>query len=241
MSQVFRDVRGDGGNAGGGAGGGGSPRNNANETCSGASSPRHPERMDTMKQKVSRGGTSPRAYQQIDIFPQREAEQHSPIHSHNSRSSIGSLDSMRGRKFACLFDPAVKNGRALVMKFDIDGVGTFQEVTRLDLLRMTQDAAKPNVDLTTAAAEEEEYGGVTSPRSEQRGPMRRIKARRPSVRRMFGEPADATPYASICDVQVRELNTCRKGFFRMRVCSQPPDPLLCSRSACPCSRHPQIG
>ncbi|DBA01569.1 TPA: hypothetical protein N0F65_011540 [Lagenidium giganteum] len=45
-------------------------------------------------------------------------------------------------KYGCQFDPGAKRGQSLVLKFDIHGESTFLEMTRLDVLRMAQNAGR---------------------------------------------------------------------------------------------------
>ncbi|EEY55123.1 uncharacterized protein PITG_22161 [Phytophthora infestans T30-4] len=45
-------------------------------------------------------------------------------------------------KFFCRFDPVTRKGRLLMLLFVRDGSSTLQEMSRLDVLRMTQEAAK---------------------------------------------------------------------------------------------------
>ncbi|DAZ98851.1 TPA: hypothetical protein N0F65_002576 [Lagenidium giganteum] len=44
-------------------------------------------------------------------------------------------------KYHCRFDPMLKNGRSLVLRFDSNGEATFEEMSRLEVLRMTEQAA----------------------------------------------------------------------------------------------------
>lgn len=166
-----------------------------------------PELLETVRCKVTRttGERSPRAYQKIEISSpdeedhQQQQRRNVSLRSANSMSSMASAGG-KTRKFACQFDPSVKNGRALVLKFDEHGVGAFQEITRLELLRLTQEAAKPSVNL--AAGEDDAAADVLS--DDERGPTRRVKARKTALRRPHADPGDKNaPYATICDVQVR--------------------------------------
>lgn len=45
------------------------------------------------------------------------------------------------QRFACAFDPSLKHVRSLVLRFSPDGSSAFEEVSRADVLRMTQEAA----------------------------------------------------------------------------------------------------
>ncbi|POM73433.1 CorA Metal Ion Transporter (MIT) Family [Phytophthora palmivora] len=45
-------------------------------------------------------------------------------------------------RFFCRFDPVTRKGRLLMLLFDRHGNSTLQEMSRLDVLRMTQEAAK---------------------------------------------------------------------------------------------------
>ncbi|KAG3029407.1 hypothetical protein PC121_g6686 [Phytophthora cactorum] len=45
-------------------------------------------------------------------------------------------------RFFCRFDPVTRKGRLLMLLFGRDGSSTLQEMSRLDVLRMTQEAAK---------------------------------------------------------------------------------------------------
>ncbi|RLN94647.1 hypothetical protein BBJ28_00009285 [Nothophytophthora sp. Chile5] len=67
-------------------------------------------------------------YQRIDVRNSEPAEL-----SGSSASSI--------RKFSCQFDPGTKSGRVLVLVFDRKGWPTLKEMSRHEVLRMTQEAA----------------------------------------------------------------------------------------------------
>ncbi|RLN67667.1 hypothetical protein BBJ28_00009304 [Nothophytophthora sp. Chile5] len=67
-------------------------------------------------------------YQRIDVRSSEPAEL-----SGSSASSI--------RKFSCQFDPGTKSGRVLVLVFDRKGWPTLKEMSRHEVLRMTQEAA----------------------------------------------------------------------------------------------------
>ncbi|EGZ23919.1 hypothetical protein PHYSODRAFT_486951 [Phytophthora sojae] len=45
-------------------------------------------------------------------------------------------------KFFCRFDPVARKGRLLMLLFDRQGNSTLQEMSRMDVLRMTQEAAR---------------------------------------------------------------------------------------------------
>lgn len=105
------------------------------------------------------------------------------------------------KRFACQFDPGSKNGRVLVLLFDRNGDSEFKEMSRLDVLRMTQQAAAPSEE------EPEEVGEATDITPPM--PLRRLgsvgaKGRRTSmhVTRGDGGGIDGPNYATVCDVQV---------------------------------------
>ncbi|KAL3671823.1 hypothetical protein V7S43_002492 [Phytophthora oleae] len=73
---------------------------------------------------------------------QRMVEVRSPEPAEASGSSLHSF-----KKFACQFDPGAKSGRVLVMIFDRKGRPTMKEMSRHEVLRMTQEAAEPKEDI----------------------------------------------------------------------------------------------
>ncbi|ETI49936.1 hypothetical protein F441_06412 [Phytophthora nicotianae CJ01A1] len=103
------------------------------------------------------------------------------------------------KRFACQFDPGSKNGRVLVLLFDRNGDSEFKEMSRLDVLRMTQQAAMPKEEEPEEAGEVVDVAGL---------PLRRLgslgaKGRRTSMNIMRGEGGglDGPNYATVCDVQ----------------------------------------
>lgn len=105
------------------------------------------------------------------------------------------------KRFACQFDPGSKNGRVLVLLFDRNGDSEFKEMSRLDVLRMTQQAAVPREE------EPEEVGEAADIAPAM--PLRRLgsvgaKGRRTSMSVMRGDGGgpDGPNYATVCDVQV---------------------------------------
>ncbi|KAJ0402550.1 hypothetical protein P43SY_000813 [Pythium insidiosum] len=50
-------------------------------------------------------------------------------------------DALADKRFACQFDPTQRGGRSLMLRFDLEGNATFEEMSRVDVLRMAQDAA----------------------------------------------------------------------------------------------------
>lgn len=131
-----------------------------------------------------------------------------------SIKSFSSTVSM-GKRFTCQFDPGAKNGRSLVrsavlhaayscvlcahcgrqvLKFDASGTATFQEMSRLEVLRMAQEAAQP------ALVPDPE--DVTSDTDE---PDAARKPRRTSVRRLntHANILDSANFSRSCDVQAR--------------------------------------
>lgn len=67
-----------------------------------------------------------------------------------------------------------------MLRFDADGNSAFEEMSRVDILRMAQDAATPVVEKLSLDAASEPAREVPTPKA--RG---------------------QTPYGTICDVQVR--------------------------------------
>ncbi|GLD92952.1 hypothetical protein PINS_up001544 [Pythium insidiosum] len=57
-------------------------------------------------------------------------------------------------KFACEFDPTARSGRSLMLHFDMDGNATFVEMSRQDVLKMTQEVATDGVGNMTASEAE---------------------------------------------------------------------------------------
>ncbi|ETM49561.1 hypothetical protein L914_06210 [Phytophthora nicotianae] len=51
------------------------------------------------------------------------------------------------KKFGCHFDPGAKSGRVLMMVFDRKGRPTLKEMSRHEVLRMTQEAAEPKEEV----------------------------------------------------------------------------------------------
>lgn len=113
-------------------------------------------------------------------------------------SSASSPGASSLKRFACQFDPGSKNGRVLVLLFDRDGDSAFKEMSRLDVLRMTQQAAVPK-------EEPEDVGEVADIAG---APMRRLgslgaKGRRASMNVMRGDGGGLDGnYVTVCDVQV---------------------------------------
>ncbi|CAH0485066.1 unnamed protein product [Peronospora farinosa] len=56
---------------------------------------------------------------------------------------LGGSSLNSAKKFECQFDAGPKNSRVLVMIFDREGRPTFKEMSRQEVLRMTQEAAEP--------------------------------------------------------------------------------------------------
>ncbi|KAF1774859.1 Mg2+ transporter protein, CorA-like/Zinc transport protein ZntB [Phytophthora cactorum] len=90
------------------------------------------------------------------------------------------------KRFACQFDPGSKNGRVLVLLFDRNGDSEFKEMSRLDVLRMTQQAAVPKEDEPEEVSEAADIAGPASQQSIMRGE---------------GGGPDGPNYATVCDVQ----------------------------------------
>ncbi|KAE9044618.1 hypothetical protein PR003_g2296 [Phytophthora rubi] len=93
---------------------------------------------------------------------QRMVEVRSPEPAELSGSSVSSF-----KKYACQFDPGSKSGRVLVMLFDRKGRPTLKEMSRHEVLRMTQEAAEPKEDATSPEDSAPLESGKMSP------PMRR--------------------------------------------------------------------
>lgn len=170
--------------------------------------------MESPKRKVSLGADqSPRGYLVMTAITDRD-DDNDAVALGRSRSSVESNDSLssmssrsRQHKFACQFDPSVKNGRALVLKFDASGVGTFEEMTRASLLRLTHDAAMFRTPATaevdeSISAMNSEHGTVVGPAgfktSSRRLSFRRLKPDSNGIKATAQQP-----HATICDVQVR--------------------------------------
>lgn len=65
------------------------------------------------------------------------------VRSPESPELSGSSSTSSFKRFACQFDPGAKSGRVLVMLFDRKGRPTLKEMSRHEVLRMTQEAAEP--------------------------------------------------------------------------------------------------
>ncbi|KAG6613463.1 CorA Metal Ion Transporter (MIT) Family [Phytophthora cinnamomi] len=68
-------------------------------------------------------------------------------------------------RFFCRFDPVARKGRLLMLLFDHQGNSTLQEMSRMDVLRMTQQAAK----LQDESPPKAQKPGKTSPRRRRSG------------------------------------------------------------------------
>lgn len=91
------------------------------------------------------------------------------------------------QQFACEFDPSLKSARLLVLRFDAEGDAAFEEMSRVDILRLAQDAATPVIDKLSADAAAAQAQTLAHAR----------EARAASA------PPGQAPYGTICDVQVR--------------------------------------
>ena len=144
--------------------------------------------METPVTEVRSPGTN---YHRIDLRATDPTEQ-----SDASSPGTSSL-----KRFACQFDPGSKNGRVLVLLFDRDGDSEFKEMSRLDVLKMTQQAAVPR---------EEELVNIDEVVDVTKASMRMglgslgTKGRRASINMMRGDRggSDEPNYATVCDVQV---------------------------------------
>ncbi|GMF13471.1 unnamed protein product [Phytophthora lilii] len=76
-------------------------------------------------------------------------------------SSSSSFSSFK--KFACQFDPGSKSGRVLVMIFDRKGRPTMKEMSRHEVLRMTQEATEPKEEISPEESGSPELGKVSLP------------------------------------------------------------------------------
>ncbi|CAH0479379.1 unnamed protein product [Peronospora belbahrii] len=103
------------------------------------------------------------------------------------------------KRFACQFDPGSRNGRVLVLLFDRDGDSEFKEMSRLDVLKMTQQAAVPKKEDPEDVAEVADVAKVSMRRLGSLG----AKGRRASMNVMRGDGGgpDGPNYATVCDVQ----------------------------------------
>lgn len=145
------------------------------------------------------------SYQRISGHSVNE-QHHMSITSSNRQSfaSIASVD----RKFMCQFDPLLKNGKSLVLKFDEHGDSSFLEMSRMDVLKMAQDAARP------APGTEHIIQGAGSPR---RSPGR---APHVTVRTKRVDSIDGG-YRTICDVQRVHARDIRKLDNAFAVSNEP--------------------
>ncbi|OWZ23292.1 CorA Metal Ion Transporter [Phytophthora megakarya] len=68
------------------------------------------------------------------------------------------------KKFGgCQFDPGAKSGRVLMMVFDRQGRPTLKEMSRHEVLRMTQEAAEPKQEISTEESTSPEVGKMSPP------------------------------------------------------------------------------
>lgn len=86
------------------------------------------------------------------------------------------------RHFFCQFDPVTKKDRLLMLMFDSQGNSTLNEMSRLDVLRVTQEAAR-------VPREAESFSAFGKPLH--------VSPLQPS------QPSAADSGTSVCDVQVR--------------------------------------
>ncbi|KAG6613397.1 CorA Metal Ion Transporter (MIT) Family [Phytophthora cinnamomi] len=76
---------------------------------------------------------------------------------------LGSSSHSSFKKYACQFDPGSKSGRVLVMLFDRKGRPTLKEMSRHEVLRMTQEAAEPKEDVSPEESAPLESGKMSPP------------------------------------------------------------------------------
>ncbi|CCI39788.1 unnamed protein product [Albugo candida] len=139
-------------------------------------------------------------YQKIDTLSSKEPE----LARNSSASSQNVKEKSNLRQFYCQFDPKHRSGRSLVLKFDIFGNSYFEEMSRIDVLRMTEEAAKEREQdnecihvVPMATSVSPRAGSKTFPR-----PQRSSNADR----------MDNALHGGICDVQrvhardIRKLN-----------------------------------
>ncbi|RLN59227.1 hypothetical protein BBJ28_00016448 [Nothophytophthora sp. Chile5] len=156
------------------------------------SSPLTPSLGAAMDQTLGSGRSPAAAYHRIEVCTMEPTE--------FSASSSPGASPMK--QFACQFDPGSKNGRVLVLLFDRNGESTFQEMSRLDVLRLTQGAA---VQKKEEPEEADEAIDTT------KTPLRRLgslggKGRRSNMQQARADGGGGGPdgpnYATVCDVQV---------------------------------------
>ncbi|TDH65745.1 hypothetical protein CCR75_002025 [Bremia lactucae] len=114
-------------------------------------------------------------------------------------SSVSSPEASPQKRFACQFDPGSRNGRVLVLFFDRKGDSELKELSRLDVLRMTHQAAISEQEERQEYTEAEDDAGLQLRRLGSRG----AKSRRPTLSMMRGDGIgmDGPNFATICDVQ----------------------------------------
>jgi hypothetical protein len=191
-----------------------------------------PGLAEAVKQTVSYGGCSisPRSslssYHRIEVGLEDVTSQ---------RSNVSSSATEAAKKFTCQFDPSVKNGRVLVLRFDTHGVGVFLEMSRSDLLHLAQEAAKPKYEEGEEPEIQSEAPpmGVSNVRVVRRSSVRRV-ALDNSLGRMGSDNLCGN---SVFDVQVCEGTEWFGGAISVR--DLIPNVLELVASAC--ARHPQIG
>ncbi|CEG37072.1 metal ion transporter family [Plasmopara halstedii] len=116
-------------------------------------------------------------------------------------AEVRSLDSItsggsNGTKYGCYFDPGAKSGRVLVMVFDRKGRPTLKEMSRHDVLCMTQDAAKPKETLRE---------GSVSPDSKAMSPL--IRSATFGKSRNFGQQHRSLSQQELHAVSVQRVHS----------------------------------
>ncbi|RLN49566.1 hypothetical protein BBJ28_00020202 [Nothophytophthora sp. Chile5] len=159
------------------------------------SSPLTPSLGAAMDQTLGSGRSPAAAYHRIEVCTMEPTE----------LSASNSPGASPMKQFACQFDPGSKNGRVLVLLFDRNGESAFQEMSRLDVLRLTQGAA---------VQKKEEPEGADEAIDTTKTPLRRLgslggKGRRSNMQQARADGGGGGPdgpnYATVCDVQVNPL------------------------------------
>lgn len=93
--------------------------------------------------KFRMSGTPTSTYQAMDVVIVNDSmSEVGPSNIENDQVSNHSSNATE-KRFACWFDPNQRQNRSLMLRFDLQGNATFEEMSRMDLLRMTHDRIHP--------------------------------------------------------------------------------------------------
>ncbi|GLD92954.1 hypothetical protein PINS_up001546 [Pythium insidiosum] len=107
---------------------------------------------------------SPRSpFHKMDVVVVEDGVDDNNLRERMSLASSTGGDALADKRFACQFDPTQRGGRSLMLRFDLDGNATFEEMSRVDVLRMAQDAATGCTSATSAARPVRVKGASNAP------------------------------------------------------------------------------